>query len=431
MERLKQELLSKPVQVARNEYEWGMWMLKLLQGKVDQAEIQGKLEQKLGEAEIELLLSCIKDKPRMYRNRAMAIVAGLCGIPAATVATFLCMSRSGVGRILEHSQTADLCCRLGFESIRKRKYQSQSYIDAVFRILHAPPSDYGINRTTWKLDDIHRVMCETGLPIWKHGITLIIRKAGYTFTKARQVLTSNDPDYREKLLAITKILGDLGPEEKFFSIDEFGPFSVKMQGGRSLMPKGQRRTVPQRQRSKGRLLITAALELATNQITHFYSEKKNTGEMIKLLMQLLRQYPDERTIYLSWDAASWHGSKALQETVDEINNTKAARSGKSPRVQLVPLPASAQFLNVIESVYSGMCRAIIHNSDYHSMEECKAAIDRYFDERNRRFRESPERAGNKIWGKERCKALFSDSNNCKDPLFSGSSGNRGDLLKQR
>ena len=91
--------------------------------------------------------------------------------------------------------------------------------------------------------------------------------------------------------------------------------------------------------------------------------------MIKLLMQLLRQYPDERTIYLSWDAASWHGSKALQETVDEINNTKAARSGKSPSVQLVPLPASAQFLNVIESVYSGMCRAIIHNSDYHSMEE--------------------------------------------------------------
>ena len=99
--------------------------------------------------------------------------------------------------------------------------------------------------------------------------------------------------------------------------------------------------------------------------------------MIKLLMKLLRQYPDEKTIYLSWwDAASWHASKALQETVDKINNTEKRRRGKSPLVKLAPLPASSQFLNVIESVYSGMCRAIIHNSDYQSTKECKTAIDR-------------------------------------------------------
>jgi len=125
---------------------------------------------------------------------------------------------------------------------------------------------------------------------------------------------------------------------------------------------------------KGQLLITAALELSTNQITHFYSTKKNTGEMIKLLMKLLRQYPDEKTIFISWDTASWHVSKALQEKVNEINNTEERRSGKSPLVKLTPLPASAQFLNVIESVYSGMCRAIIHTSDYQSIEECKTAI---------------------------------------------------------
>ena len=418
LERLKAKQLTEAVQLPRNEYEWGMWMLRLLQGKVNLRDIQGRLEGKLGETEIDLLLSCIKEKPRMYRNRAMAVVASLCGIPTATVASFLCMSRSGVGQILERSQTSALSCLLGFERVRTRKYEDQRYIDAVFRILHAPPSDYGINRTTWKLDDIHRVMCEMGLPIWKHGITLIIRNAGYTFTKAKKVLTNNDPNYREKLSAITRILADLGPDEKFFSIDEFGPFSVKMQGGKSLMPKGQRRTVPQWQRSKGQLLITAALELSTNQITHFYSTKKNTGEMIKLLMKLLRQYPDEKTIFISWDAASWHVSKALQETVDEINNTEERRSGKSPLVKLTPLPASAQFLNVIESVYSGMCRAIIHTSDYQSIEECKTAIDRYFAERNQKFQENPERAGNKIWGKERCKARFSDSNNCKDPLFS-------------
>jgi len=86
-----------------------------------------------------------------------------------------------------------------------------------------------------------------------------------------------------------------------------------------------------------------------------------------------------------------------------------------PRVETAPLPAGAQFLNVIEAVFSGMARAIIHNSDYPSVESVREAIDRYFAERNQHFRDNPKRAGNRIWGKERVPAAFSDSNNCKEP----------------
>jgi len=89
----------------------------------------------------------------------------------------------------------------------------------------------------------------------------------------------------------------------------------------------------------------------------------------------------------------------------------------TPEVELAPLPASAQFLNVIESVFSGMVRAIIHNSDYQSTEQCKQAIDRYFEERNEQFQKNPQKAGKKIWGKERVVSRFSDSQNCKDPRW--------------
>jgi hypothetical protein len=64
-----------------------------------------------------------------------------------------------------------------------------------------------------------------------------------------------------------------------------------------------------------------------------------------------------------------------------------------------------------------MAKAIIHNSNYTSIEECMVAIDRYFSERNQDFKENPKRAGNKIWGKEVTKAQFSESNNCKDPRY--------------
>jgi hypothetical protein len=58
---------------------------------------------------------------------------------------------------------------------------------------------------------------------------------------------------------------------------------VKRHQGRQLVAPGEVATVPQWQKSKGVLIMTAALELSTNQVTHFYSEKKNTDEMIKLL----------------------------------------------------------------------------------------------------------------------------------------------------
>ena len=61
--------------------------------------------------------------------------------------------------------------------------------------------------------------------------------------------------------------------------------------------------MPQWQKSKGHLIITAALELCRNQVTHFYSEKKNTGEMIKMMDLLRTQYRDCKIIYLSWDAS--------------------------------------------------------------------------------------------------------------------------------
>jgi hypothetical protein len=86
-------------------------------------------------------------------------------------------------------------------------------------------------------------------------------------------------------------------------------------------------------------------------------------------------------------------------------------------VALAPLPSGAQFLNVIESVFSGMARAIIANSNYASVDEARAAIDRYIQERNEKFRCTPKRAGGSIWGKEREPPRFSESNNCKDPLY--------------
>ena len=65
-------------------------------------------------------------------------------------------------------------------------------------------------------------------------------------------------------------------------------------------------------------------------------------------------------------------------------------------MKIAPLPASAQFLNVIESVFSEISYSIIQNSDYISVDEAKEAIDRYFLERNKYYQNNPKRAGGKL-----------------------------------
>lgn len=301
------------------------------------------------------------------------------------------------------------------KSKHQRVTQREDLKEAIFRVMHSPPSDFGFNRTSWKMNDLQEAIAQTGFKVGRHSIRQIVRDAGYRWLKARKVLTSNDPDYRKKLADIQSILRSLGENEGFFSIDEYGPFAVKQRQGKKLVPPGTAFTVPQFQKSKGALIMTAALELSTNQVTHFYSKKKNTEEMIKLLDLLKLKYAYLDRIFLSWDAASWHVSKKLLEKI-ELENSAALTIG-GPLVELAPLPAGAQFLNVIEAIFSGMSRAIIHNSNYSTKEDAKAAIDCYFLERNEYFQRHPKKAGNKIWGKERSTVEFSASNNCKDPRY--------------
>jgi hypothetical protein len=65
-------------------------------------------------------------------------------------------------------------------------------------------------------------------------------------------------------------------------------------------------------------------------------------------------------------------------------------------------------------VFGGLAKAVIHNSDYASIDECKEAIDLYFAARNQHFKDNPKRAGYKIWGKEIVSAKFSENQHCRN-----------------
>jgi transposase len=385
------------------------WMRSVLQNQFALSALRHQVGDlpELGE-----LLRRLYDGRLTERNRSMVILANRHGLTSSVTCSFLGIDRHTYRRYLRKFEHAGVSGLFARQTKSNRKFDNKAIKNAVFRLLHEPPSNYSINRTTWTIGHLSRILRETGHPVGPGVIRKITKLAGYRWRKARIVLTSNDPAFSEKLDRVRSILADLRADEAFFSIDEFGPFAVKTKSGLALAAPGEQRVVPQWQKSRGCLILTAALELSGNQVHHFFSTKKNTTEMIRMMELLIDQYRNRRKIYLSWDAASWHISKHLYKCI-ELHNASAEK----PAVETAPLPSGAQFLNVIESVFSGMARAIIHNSDYKTTDDAKAAINKYFEERNTHFKQSPRRAGSKIWGKEREPAAFSDANNCKDHRY--------------
>jgi hypothetical protein len=101
------------------------------------------------------------------------------------------------------------------------------------------------------------------------------------------------------------------------------------------------------------------------------------------------------SLYVIWDAVAWHDSASLLSAVDCFSKV-TLHSSAGPVLELVPLPTSARFLNVVEGVLSGVTRAVMDNPDYPSSIEINRAISRNLVERNEHFQNNPKRAGKKI-----------------------------------
>jgi transposase len=267
----------------------------------------------------------------------------------------------------------------------------------LIEIIHHKPKYYGVNRSSWNLLSLAKVYNEQyDEKISYQLVSRSLRRAKYTIKKARKVLTSPDPDYREKVDNLLTTLHSLGPDELLFFIDELGPLKVRKYGGRIYAKVNEVPTYSQNQAGNGSVSLAGALSATTNQVTWKYIRSKDSESMISLVEILYNQYYSKKKLYVTWDCASWHSSDTLVSWLESFNaETERLREG--PIIEFIPLPTSSQFLDVIESVFSAMKKSIIHNSDYRSETEMKLSISQHFRERNEYFKENPKRVGKKIW----------------------------------
>src|SRR5262249_53039618 len=194
------------------------WVLRLLLGKVSLSSLQ----RLVGPVpDLELLYRAVREGGCKSRKKALVVLGFLRHAPPRTIARTLKVDRKTVLRYWEVYRTHGAKKLLARGTRKARKARDERTRAAVLALLHAPPSTHNINRTTWKMADLRQVLKGQGVSLSAGTVRKIIRATGFKWRKARIALTSNDPQYREKVARITSILSGLGPKERFFSVDEF------------------------------------------------------------------------------------------------------------------------------------------------------------------------------------------------------------------
>jgi len=228
--------LLRPIEPRTKGNEPFEWMRAVQQGAMPRPI----LERELGHVtDLPKLLKGMRNGSSPQRKKAMAVLFLGRGIKCSLIRSFLHLSRRSLRNYLERYRRGSTVLLFTKRMNGRRKCQDDRIRQAVFALLHAPPSVHGINRTTWKMTDLQRILRGQGHSISRDVISDIIKDAGFKWKKARVVLTSSDPNYRTKVERIVKILSGLRTDEAFFSIDEFGPFAVKKRGGRKRVAPGE------------------------------------------------------------------------------------------------------------------------------------------------------------------------------------------------
>ncbi|MCG3146893.1 MAG: hypothetical protein PCFJNLEI_00328 [Verrucomicrobiae bacterium] len=239
-----------------NDYEPHLWMHRVMQ----KMETLGAVAAMVGDIpDLPALLEKANNGTLMERRKAITVLARHRGISFRSIGRFLCKAAPSVTRYWMQYEAGGMSGSFHGYKNRARLADNEELKAAVVSLLHSPPSQYKINRTSWKYTDLLKCLEQNGFSTSKEVVREILKSAGYKWRKAKTVLTSNDPEYREKLERIKSILSTLGANDRFCSIDEFGHFAVKAKGGKRLVAPDEYPHVPQFQKSKGWLILDGSV----------------------------------------------------------------------------------------------------------------------------------------------------------------------------
>ena len=148
------------------------WMRQVLQKEVGDDDLYREFADV---SDLGILLKHLRNGRLLDRNRAMVVLASHRKIPIRTICAFLGVSKNFVRKYRDKFDSNGPAGLFASQSKSNRKIDNESLRNAVFSLLHEPPSNHGINRTTWTMPLMCRVLKNDGHEIGPALVAKMIR----------------------------------------------------------------------------------------------------------------------------------------------------------------------------------------------------------------------------------------------------------------
>ena len=223
----------------------------------------------------------------------------------------------------------------------------------IVSVAGARPDAQGIPLTRWSLPRLSHHLVGEGISVSPRHLGTLLAQAGLSFQRTRTWKASPDPDYVEKAARILALCDEPPRDGPVVSFDQMGPVSLRPTAGAGWAPKGR----PQRQRADynrraGTRYVFGAYDVHADRLRIRLRPKRAGSDVLTFIRQIRLAYPARRRIYWIQDnlSANW---------VPSIRAFAAAN-----RIELVPTPTYASYLNPVECHFSALSEFVVCNADY-------------------------------------------------------------------
>lgn len=203
------------------------------------------------------------------------------------------------------------------------------------------------------------------VPYSLSGMTVLLRRIGFVFKKARLVPGKADTQAQEAFVADYKKRKEISADDEVtLFMDATHPQHNPVIGC-GWIPRGEEHPIKSNT-GRRRLNINAAIDVGTMAAQVRFDDTIDATSTIALMQQIEHAYPRAAKITIICDNARYYRSKAVRQYLE------------TSRVELLFLPPYSPNLNLIERFWKFFKRKVLYNHYYEAFDDFRSACKNFF-----------------------------------------------------
>jgi transposase len=310
-------------------------------------------------------------KHECTRQRASVLLASNVRMPVPQIAEMWHTDPSWVRKVIHDFNERGMdSLRPRYRGGRPRRITTEQR-QRIVSVAGARPDSQGVPLTRWSLPRLSRHLDREGIVVSPRHLGTLLAEAGLSFQRTRTWKASPDPEYEQKAARVLELCEQPPRNGVVISFDQMGPVSLRPAAGAGWAPRGR----PERQRADynrrhGIRYVFGAYTVHADLLRVRLRPKRAGSDVLSFLRQIRLAYPARRWIYWIQDNLSANWVPAIRAFA--ANN----------RIELVPTPTYASYLNPVECHFSALTQFVVANADYLNWDAFDYALAHHVRYRN-------------------------------------------------